>query len=260
MKKTTPATFGGNVLNFTLPDAWEKLEQWQLRYVCYAMANFEMVTAKTYIFVRLLNMTVINKRNDGWVCSVRVRHKKVRFFLKSWQLQSFLHTLDFIDKPGNIPVCLQRIGALKAVDILLHGVSFGDYIKLENRYQGYLQTRDNGQLSAMVLILYVDKEGNHPRKVDFTDAELLSVFLWFAALKNRFAVFFPHFFRHPDSTTEDGGAINMIDVMNAEIRALTGGDITKENQVLKMDCWRALTELNEKAREAKEMNEKYGHK
>ena len=46
--------------------------------------------------------------------------------------------------------------------------------------------------------------------------------------------------------------------MNAEIRALTGGDITKENQVLSMDCWRALTELNEKAREAQEWNEKYG--
>ena len=47
--------------------------------------------------------------------------------------------------------------------------------------------------------------------------------------------------------------------MNAEIRALTGGDITKENQVLSMDCWRALTELNEKARETQEYNEKYGH-
>ena len=41
--------------------------------------------------------------------------------------------------------------------------------------------------------------------------------------------------------------------MNAQIRALTGGDITKEAAILQMDCWRALTELDAKAREAEEM-------
>lgn len=260
MKKTTRATFGDNILSFTLPAAWHKLEQWQLRYVYYAMANFDTVTAKTYIFVRLLNITVIDKRENGWICSVRVQGEKIRFFLELWQLQSFLHILDFIDKPGNIPICLQRIGRLKAVDSLLHQVSFRDYIDLENYYQGYLHTHDNAHLLSMVSLLYVDEEGVHPKKVNVTDAELLSVFLWFAALKNRFAILFPHFFRHPDSVADDGGSVNMVDIMNAEIRALTGGDITKENQVLNMDCWRALTELNEKAREAKDMNEKYGHK
>ena len=39
---------------------------------------------------------------------------------------------------------------------------------------------------------------------------------------------------------------------NAQIRALTGGDITKENQIMNMDTHRALTELDAKAREAEE--------
>ena len=47
----------------------------------------------------------------------------------------------------------------------------------------------------------------------------------------------------------------MLEVVDAEIRALTGGDITKEAQVLQSDCWRALTELDAKAREAREMKE-----
>lgn len=260
MKKKTPATFGDNVLNFTLPDAWHKLEQWQLRYICYAMANFDTVTAKTYIFVRLLNITVISRHDDGWACSVRIHRKKVRFFLKSWQLESFIHTLDFIDSPGSIPIHLQQIGTLKAVNVLLHQVPFKHYINLENYYQGYLHTHNRTHLQDMAFLLYIDRNGNHPQKVNFADAELLSVFLWFAALKNRFAILFPHFFRHPDSSVDEREAVNMIEVMNAEIRALTGGDITKENQVLNMDCWRALTELNEKAREAKEINEKYGRK
>lgn len=71
MKKKTPATFGDRLINFHLPDAWHKLEQWQLRYVCYIMTRFDPVTAKTYIFVRLLGITVLRRQEDGWVCSVR---------------------------------------------------------------------------------------------------------------------------------------------------------------------------------------------
>ena len=40
--------------------------------------------------------------------------------------------------------------------------------------------------------------------------------------------------------------------MNAQVRALTDGDVTKEQQVFDTDCWRALTELDQKAREAEE--------
>ena len=44
--------------------------------------------------------------------------------------------------------------------------------------------------------------------------------------------------------------------MNAQIRALTGGDITKEEIIRKANVWRALTELDAKAREAEELNKK----
>jgi hypothetical protein len=47
--------------------------------------------------------------------------------------------------------------------------------------------------------------------------------------------------------------------MKAQIRALTKGDITKESTVLKMDTWRALTELDALAREYDEFNRKYKH-
>lgn len=258
MRKTTHATFGDNVLNFSLPDSWGKLTQEQLRYVCYAMSHFDGMQAKTYIFIRLLGIKVIRKVAEGWLCSVTLKNKKkVRFFLSNWQLQYFLKILSFLDAPSAIPVCLSRIGEFRAVNILMRGVLFQDYIRVENYYQGYLQTNDIRQLQAISRILYVDNNGNHPEDIHFTEAELLSVFLWYASLKNRFAVSFPHFFEAvgDGQNTEPP---NMVEVMNAEIRALTGGDITKENQVLNMDCWRALTELNEKAREIKEWNEKYG--
>ena len=67
------------------------------------------------------------------------------------------------------------------------------------------------------------------------------------------------FLKYPPEQLE-GEAFNMLELVNAEIRALTGGDITKEREVLQMDCWRALTELNEKAREAQELQQRYGCK
>ena len=38
------------------------------------------------------------------------------------------------------------------------------------------------------------------------------------------------------------------------IRALTKGDITKEKEILSLDTWRALTELNAQAKEYKQIN------
>jgi hypothetical protein len=48
--------------------------------------------------------------------------------------------------------------------------------------------------------------------------------------------------------------------VNAQIRALTKGDVTKEKEVLALDTWRALTELDALAREYQEINTKYPHK
>lgn len=43
------------------------------------------------------------------------------------------------------------------------------------------------------------------------------------------------------------------EAMDAQIRALTKGDITKEAEILALDTWRALTELNAQAREYKQL-------
>ena len=41
--------------------------------------------------------------------------------------------------------------------------------------------------------------------------------------------------------------------MDAQIRALTKGDVTKEGEILQLDTWRALTELNAQAKEYKQL-------
>ena len=92
-------------------------------------------------------------------------------------------------------------------------------------------------------------------------AQLIGIFYWMASLKQYFAGLFTNFYK-PASTNSGGNLLGsgqpdiyrqLRESTNAMIRALTSGDITKEAAIMKMDTWRALTELDAKAREAEEL-------
>lgn len=94
----------------------------------------------------------------------------------------------------------------------------------------------------------------------FGESRTAFCFYWFASVKANFTRLFPHFFTNiPQEKSNLLGSANLgvgeelRQAMNAQIRALTGGDITKEAAILQMDCWRALTELDAKAQEAQEL-------
>lgn len=261
MHKKIRPTFGDNRLSFALPDSWAKLTQKQLYYVLYALSAFDDIQAKTYIFLRLMGIKVLKKTDIGWLCRVRISlfHKQ-RFFLREWEVQHFLNKLDFINDSGAVPVRFDRIGRYVAVDGSFHNLKFTDYIRLENYYQGFLACKDERLLLSMGKTLYRDQFGGYANRLKLDAVQLLSVMMWFSSIKNLFAIKFPSFFQRVESVVDgDDSTPDMEAVMNAEIRALTGGDATKENQVLELDCWRALTELNEKAREAQDMKKRYGN-
>lgn len=96
----------------------------------------------------------------------------------------------------------------------------------------------------------------------FKPYERISIFYWFAALKDTFSRKFPDFFQPINATT--GGNLlgsstpSVEDAMNAQIRALTKGDVTKEKEVLALDTH--APELNAQAREYKELNAKTASK
>ena len=67
---------------------------------------------------------------------------------------------------------------------------------------------------------------------------------------------FSHFFKMEQADENGSTMLSFKELqqnMNTQIRALTGGDITKEKEVLEMDCWRALTELEAKAVDYEDM-------
>ncbi|WP_334641520.1 hypothetical protein [Segatella copri] len=103
--------------------------------------------------------------------------------------------------------------------------------------------------------MYRTAGGSASETAKFEPYELLGVFMWFSSVKEYFAANFPHFFR----PAREGGELRREDIlpaMQAQIRALTDGDVTKLQAVYNTDCWAALTELDNKAREAEEFRKR----
>ena len=103
-----------------------------------------------------------------------------------------------------------------------------------------------------ILLFAYSVDGGGVTVID--DAELTNCIMWFSYVKKQFSQLFRHFFKPAPS---GGKNVDWLEQMNAQIRALTDGDITKEDAVLEKDCWRALTELDAKAHEAEKFRKKY---
>ncbi len=268
-------------INLTAPTSWHELSQEQLRYVLQLMTEFgDGIPTKVMMFVRFCGIEVIKRTRMGWKCRLMVDGKPKIIFLQRWQIQSFIHQFDFIDTYEDMDCRLDAVCGLEAVDPLLHGVSFGDYLMAEKYVQIYIQTKEDAMLDNLAVWLYVDGNGLHAgqekdmwvekmrgkEKVSklehvsndtdmaLSQEERLGTFLWYSHVKSVLSKHFTHFFRKVDADDADAvSGRSILEQYNIQLRALTGGDATKEKDVLALDCWRALTELDAKAREAEEL-------
>lgn len=247
MPSTIRVSFSDRNLNISLPRGWHELSTNELQMVYRFLTVYDPYVAPVAIFLRFANAKVIREVDNKTLVSFRISRKiSVQSLISDDEMVSFVSHLDWLADPGTIPVRLPKIAGNYAVDAQLHGVSFGDYLRIESLYQGYLQSQDPTALLRLANILYRGR--NKIKKLD--DVDTICVFNWVAQIKALFADTFKHFFH----SSGEGEAPDMIEIMNAQIRALTGGDVAKEDQILAIDCWRALTELDAKAREAEELN------
>ena len=175
--------------------------------------------------------------------------------LSTRQIQQATSVLDYLDSFAPMPVRISKIGRHKAIAADFEKVPFEQFLFVENLFQGYLNTQSDELLLQMAQVLYASDH------VKPDKAQLVGIFYWMASLKQYFAGLFSNFYK-PAGANNDGNLLGggqsdlysqLRDSTNAMIRALTGGDITKEAAIMKMDTWRALTELDAKAREAEEI-------
>ena len=233
------------VIDLSIPKSWQELPDKELRYVFRLLnGSFTITQVKARCLLRWAGMRVLRQEGALFV----VRYKKQVFAISALQITEAISNLEWLGDFPSYPVRLSRIGFHRAVRADLQNVTFEDFLTLDNLYQGYLQTQKADLLHDMALILY------QARFIRLTKEEATCIFYWFTSVKRYFAQLFTHFF----STATDGEAFSLSykqlqDNVNTQIRALTGGDITKEREVLRMDCWRALTELDAKAKDYDEL-------
>ena len=106
---------------------------------------------------------------------------------------------------------------------------------VENLYQGFLSTQKDALLDDLAHVLYPGCSAT------LTPEERISIFYWVASLKDMFARCFPDFFQPATANAENllGSSPNigkqLQESMDAQIRALTKGDITKANDYIKQN-------------------------
>ena len=243
-------------VDFCLPTGWAELTQKQLKFV-YSLiaADYSLDEVKTLALLKWNGCKVISRDNGGFV----LQRGKTVFSVKPIQIAEATQSLDWLAELPPYPVRLFRIGRRQAVAADFQGVPFESYIIVENLYQGFLTTRNEEMLDEIGAVLY-------PGVKHLSAAERINVFYWVASLKQMLARQFPDFFQPMPESGGNllGGSPNigaqLQECMDAQIRALTKGDITKESEILSLDTWRALTELNAQAREYRQINSKYNAK
>ena len=262
-------------INFIVPQGWHELSDKQLRYVYQLLADdfatddkscqreqsqacldyaecsrFCWEEIKTLCLLQWSGTKVIGRQDSG---AYLLKKAKILFEVTPLTLAELLPHLDWLASLPTVPVRLSKINRQHALPADFSEVPFETFIICDNLYQGYLQTQNDDLLDQLGATLY-------GKAMAFKPYERISIFYWFAALKDTFSRKFPDFFQ-PISAATGGNLLgssapSVEDAMNAQIRALTKGDVTKEKEVLALDTHRALTELNAQAREYKELNAK----
>jgi hypothetical protein len=238
--------------NIILPTSWAELSDKQLLMVYSLFArDLSAAEVKTLCLMKWNRLQLLaslpRKR-------FLIKRGKEEIVLRLRQIQQAATVLDYLDSFAPIPVRVAQIGKYHALPADFEKVPFEKYLYIENLFQGYLNTQSDELLLQMAQVLYASDH------VKPSKAQFVGIFYWIASLKQYFASQFPNFYK-PANNTDNNLIGNgqpdiyrqLRDSTNAMIRALTGGDITKEERILKMDTWRALTELDAKAREAEEL-------
>lgn len=239
-------------IDLKLPKSWVELSDDQLKYAFRLLAS-ELTTAEilTRCFCWWAHLTVIGEDGNG---NFAVKFGKEVFEVSALMLAEHLDSLAWLCSLPTYPVRPSKFGKHSALPSNLQSTPFETYIIIDNLYQGYLTTKSDALLDQLASVLYPGVKGV------LEPWQRIAVFYWVASLKDYFSRRYPEFFR-PASERNAGNLLgssipNAEEAMNAQLRALTKGDITKERDVLALDTWRALTELNALAKEYRELNEK----
>lgn len=244
-------------INLTVPQSWQELTQRQLRHVYTYMARFgsspnSWIKVAALCILRWCRLKVLSPYGKNWLVKIKGQEHIIDSEEFTWSCL----TMEFLSHIPELPVRLEHIDGADAMPAdPTADLTLEQWLACENLYQGYQYTQDPDLLRQTAVILYAKED------ITLTPSEVISIFYWWASVKQMVSAMFPNFFKPaPTATDSIPDADELRRSVDSQIRALTKGDITKEEQILSMSALRALTELDAQAREYDELNKKYPSK
>ena len=245
-KKTPPISF-----NVDLPTAWHELTQEQLlavfRLMAYGESGPALMTQAFLIFAGLKpEGEDIYRNRAGFLMKIGVS-----------QITAAALRLEYLTTPPTAAVRLDYAedGTPCKTGADFEDATFGEFLHADGLFLMYLNNPEANadRLSEIAEMLYPGI-GRAAATSPLMNANII---VWLTGLKHQLTGMYPYLFAAPaaadyEETPEEAAARRRRATLSM-IRALTGGDITKENDILRTAAHSALNELNEKAREAKEL-------
>lgn len=253
-KKTRHSSLLCEKMSFTVPTGWSELTQQQLRKIISLYTLYderengkEMIQLASLFY--FMGIRVDGEQNEGILCYKPESGET--FFLDPELLPDMVKQVEWVSHPEQITIRMEELHGCKAVAFDLRDLPFGKYLECENYYQAWVASHKFPALGEMLSRLYIVPEG---RKIACTLFDSYSVALWWMGVKSLYGRFYPHLFKEPSGEGVEINQENQLEMMDAQIRMLTKGDVTKENEILNHTYTRrALTELDAQAREAEEI-------
>ena len=262
-------SFEPGTVTLSLPAGWHELSPAQYRWLIHLLTGSDKRSLRSHssplsegeirilAFLRFAGIRVIGRKGREWLC----RFPSGKYAgVSSEQIALAARNLDWIFKPLPRPWRPDRIAGRRAIPANLATLGVGQFLALDNLYAGALSAPEGkagGIIRQMAKILL--KPGVLPLRL--TPAHHYTLIQWFSAVKMQLTKQYPDFYSESPSeaslSPEQGITPHRLrQAMNAQIRALTKGDITKEEQILSLPMERAMTELNALAKEYAELKAK----
>ena len=230
------------IIDLVVPQGWHELSDKQLRYVYQLLAgDFATDEIRTLCLLQWTGTKVIGRQESG---SYLLKKGIILFEVTPLTLAELLPHLEWLGSIPTTPVRISKINRQAALPADFSEVPFETFIICDNLYQGYLQTHNDELLDELGATLY-------GKPMTFKPYERINIFYWFAALKDAFSRKYSDFFQPIADAATDGNLLgssapSVEDAMNAQIRALTKGDVTKEREFGIRDSLKKLNRQLEK--------------
>ena len=253
-------------INLTVPRNYSEMTEKQIRYVAALQifgSSEEDIRTKCFIRFSGIRPLFLHKEKYWF----KKKGLKKPFAMSVGEVHAFSKNMDWLTKRYvGISPCA-KIGKYAPCDKLFRDITFLQYLDAENYYQAFLFKKEEKYLDKLIGTLYQpgkdysnslteERAKYFARKA--SDEERLICLMWMIGVKEHFSRKFRFLFKRMDADEDEEPttAPDMYGIMQAQIRVLTEGDITKREKVLQSLTWDALHELNEKIREAEELKKK----